>query len=249
MAALDILYRDEHLIAIDKPAGLLVHRSDIDRHETRIALQLLRDQIGHRVFPVHRLDKPASGPLLFALSPQAARRMGEAFAGGQVRKTYLAIVRGYPPASGVIDHPLRERYDPLSGKVPEEGNSARAAVTTYRRLATAELAVRVDRYPTSRYSLVEARPATGRRHQLRRHFKHVAHPIIGDTTYGKGSHNRLFAERFGCSRLLLAAVALEFMHPWSGALCTIGAPLDAAFAGVVRALGWAAGLPTPALRP
>jgi tRNA pseudouridine65 synthase len=179
----------------------LVHRSDLDRHESRFAVQLLRDQIGHAVWPAHRLDKGTSGILLFALDPATAAALGGQFERGEVGKKYLAVVRGWPDAAGEIDHPL--------GRMPDDygyrgGNDVpQPAVTRYRRLATVELPHRVDRYPSSRYALVELEPLTGRRHQLRRHMKHLAHPIIGDATHGKARHNRLFQELFGCRRLLL----------------------------------------------
>jgi 23S rRNA-/tRNA-specific pseudouridylate synthase len=152
---LDILYRDDCLVAIHKPAGLLVHRSDIDRHETRFAVQLLRDQIGQRVHPLHRLDKGTSGVLLFALDAGSAREVGGQFQRDEVTKRYLAIVRGWPPESGVIDHALSRQFDDY-GRKPSPGSKAGAlpAVTGYRRLATVELPDAVDRYPTSRYALL-----------------------------------------------------------------------------------------------
>ena len=141
---LPILYRDEHLVAVHKPAGLLVHRSPIDRHETRFALQLLRDQLGRRVYPVHRLDKPTSGVLLFGLTPEAARTMASSFADGAVRKTYLAVVRGVPEQEGTIDHSLREEPDRLDYPISQE-RGAQPAVTDYRRLASVELPCAVGR--------------------------------------------------------------------------------------------------------
>jgi tRNA pseudouridine65 synthase len=216
---LEILYRDDQLIAIDKPAGLLVHRSDIDRHATRFAVQLLRDQIGRRVQPVHRLDKGTSGVLLFAFDATVAREMGRQFEGGSVEKTYLAVVRGWPAESGVIDHALTRKHDDYGRKLPAA--TAQPAVTHYRRLATVELPVAIDRYPCSRYALVELKPLTGRHHQLRRHMKHIGHPIIGDATHGKGVHNRFFQREFGCHRLLLACVGMAFRHPVSGASIVI----------------------------
>jgi tRNA pseudouridine65 synthase len=217
---LEILYRDDQLIAIDKPPGLLVHRSDIDRHETRFAVQLLRDQIGRRVQPVHRLDKGTSGVLLFAFDTAVARAMGQQFESGAVEKNYLAVVRGWPLESGVIDHALSRQHDDYGRTL--RAAEAQPALTHYRRLATIELPVAVDRYPTSRYALVELKPLTGRQHQLRRHMKHIGHPIIGDATHGKGVHNRFFQREFGCSRLLLACVQMTFCHPVSGEKVGIG---------------------------
>ncbi|BCA80799.1 tRNA pseudouridine(65) synthase TruC [Desulfuromonas sp. AOP6] len=240
---LDILYADDHLVAINKPAGLLVHRSPIDRRETRFALQLLRDQLGRPVYPAHRLDKPTSGVLLFALSPEMARALGESFARGAVEKTYLAVLRGVCPETGIIDHPLLEEPDRLADYPVQPDKPAQEAVTSYRRLAQVELPFAVGRYPSSRYSLVEAHPRTGRRHQLRRHFKHIFHPIIGDTKYGEGRHNRFFREHFGCQRLLLAATRLAFPHPLDGRQLVIEAPLDPIFADLLERLGWSSSLP------
>lgn len=235
---LPILYRDSHLLAIHKPAGLLVHRSNLDRQEVRFAVQLVRDQIGQRVHPVHRLDKGTSGVLLFALDARTAGLLGAAFQQQQVRKTYIAVVRGYPPAEGLIDHPLSRETDRTDFPAAGDGPAARAAQTRFRRLATCELPHRVDRYPTSRYALLELQPLTGRAHQLRRHLKHIAHPIVGDSTYGKGAHNRLFHELFGTQRLLLACVELGLVHPVTGMRLTITAPLAEDLAAAVRALGW-----------
>ena len=238
---LDVLYRDDFLVAIHKPAGLLVHRSDIDRHETRFAVQLLRDQIGQRVHPLHRLDKGTSGVLLFALDAASASAVGGQFQRHEVHKRYLAIVRGWPPETGVIDHALSRRFDDYGHKFGA-GSAAEAlpAVTEYRRLATVQLTDAVDRYPTSRYALVSLTPKSGSQHQLRRHMKHIAHPIIGDATWGKGIHNRFFQRRFGCGRLLLACTGIELRHPQDGRALSIAAPLEDGFAGVVSALGWGA---------
>lgn len=233
---LPVLYRDDWLIAIDKPAGLLVHRSDLDRHETRFALQLLRDQIGRRVFLVHRLDKGTSGVLLFAFDAAIAGAMGHKFESNEVEKTYLAVVRGWPPESGVIDHALARKHDDYGRQLPTAG--AQPAVTHYRRLATIELPMAVDRYPTARYALVELRPLTGRHHQLRRHMKHIGHPIIGDATHGKGVHNRFFAQEFGCRRLLLACVRLEFRHPVTGEKVGVGTTAGDQFDALLARFGW-----------
>ncbi|MBW8327634.1 MAG: pseudouridylate synthase [Thiobacillus sp.] len=238
--SLPILYRDDSLVAIHKPAGLLVHRSVLDRHETRFALQILRDQIGQKVYPVHRLDKGTSGVLLFALDREAGRLLTSQFERGEVIKRYLAVVRGHPPESGEIDHPLARMADEHSGITASA--AAQPAQTRYRRLATVELPVRVDRYPSSRYALVELHPLTGRWHQLRRHMKHIAHPIIGDATHGKGRHNRLFQELFGYQRLLLAATDMRLAHPVSGQALHLQAALAEDFADVVERLGWSEAL-------
>jgi len=232
---LPILYSDDAIVVVNKPSGLLVHRSPIDRHETRFAVQMLRDQLGRRVYPVHRLDKGTSGALAFALDRETARSLATSFASHEVVKTYLAIVRGWPAQTGEIDHPLAAVQDEYA---PSLDAGPKASRTLFRRLETVELPHRVDRYPTSRYSLVELRPDTGRRHQLRRHLAHVSHPIIGDSTYGKGRHNRLFAGLFGVPRLLLACIRLEFAHPRGGQGLRVEAAPGDNFESVVMRLGW-----------
>jgi tRNA pseudouridine65 synthase len=239
---LPILYRDEHLVAIAKPAGLLVHRTALDPHDSTNAVQELRRQLGAYVYPAHRLDRATSGVLLFALDPAIRVALGAAFETRAVAKRYLAVVRGWPPAAGTIDHPLRRLVDVADPRTQVAADVPQPALTNYARLATAELPVRVDRYPTTRYSLLAVEPLTGRRHQLRRHLKHLGHPIVGDTTYGQGRHNRLFRERFNCHRLLLAARSLTLAHPVTGARLHIEAPLAADFARVLAALGWSASL-------
>ncbi|GAB5413459.1 MAG: tRNA pseudouridine(65) synthase TruC [Congregibacter sp.] len=215
-----------------------MHRSPIDRHETRFALQMLRDQIQQRVYPVHRLDKPTSGLLVFGLSSEVARVLAEQFSQRTIDKCYLAVVRGYCPEQGEITHALRAKHDVYSDRRGAVEKTAQEALTTYRRLACVEWPEAVDRYPQTRYSLVELRPHTGRKHQLRRHMKHIGHPIIGDADHGKGVHNRFFAKRFACSRLLLACTKLSFDHPVSGQRLTLEASLGDEFLRVVEAFEW-----------
>jgi tRNA pseudouridine65 synthase len=202
---LRLLHLDADLVAIDKPAGLLVHATQLDAHEERNAVDLLQAQLGERVFPLHRLDKATSGVLVFARTPDAASRWGQVFEAGGVRKQYVALVRGWPPEAGEIDYPLAK--DP---EQPSAGQPRIAAVTRFRRLRCFEWPFRVEpRHATSRYALVEVEPLTGRRHQIRRHFKHIAHPLVGDTTHGKGAHNRAVAQWLGASRLWLHATRVE----------------------------------------
>ena len=235
---LPILYRDEHIVVIEKPANLLVHRSEIARHAPRFAIQILRDQIGQRVWPAHRLDRGTSGVLLFGLSAEIASQLGKQFEAGSVDKRYLAVVRGHPPETGTIDHALSRQRDDYEFRGEQSSQEAQPALTHYRRLATVELPVSVDRYPSSRYALLELEPLTGRRHQIRRHLKHIAHPIIGDSTYGKGVHNRYFAEQLACRRMLLACTGLAFDHPLDGRRLRIEAPPGGEFAALLARFNW-----------
>ncbi len=207
---LQVLWRDEHLVAVYKPAGWLVHRTGLDADETRFVLQTLRDQLGCHVHPVHRLDKGTCGVLVMALHAEAARRLGQAFAGHGVRKQYLALARGWLAGAVHVDHALRP--DDAAPHAP-----AQPAQTALRCLARLDWLEAYDaRHAGTRIALVEALPATGRRHQIRRHLKHVAHPIIGDATHGKGPLNRWWAQRLGLQRLWLHAHALEMPHPMTG---------------------------------
>ncbi|MFW6346668.1 MAG: pseudouridine synthase, partial [Halomonas sp.] len=220
---LRILHLDEHLVAVHKPAGLLVHRSALARGERELLLQRLRNQLGQRVYPVHRLDRPTSGVMLLALSPAIATRLSEAFAERRVTKCYLAVVRGIGPEAERLEYPLREE----DGSRPKAEMPAMEAITDIRRLDSVVLPVQVDRYPQSRYSLMEARPCTGRRHQIRRHLSQRGYPIIGDAKHGKGNHNRFFAEQLDAPRLLLAATGLCLEHPVNGQPLRLSAALDA----------------------
>lgn len=231
---LRILYRDDDLVAVHKPAGLLVHRTSIDAHDNRALLQLLRDQLGTAVHPVHRLDKGTSGIVLFALHADAARQMSAALIDARSEKRYHAVVRGWAPEQVQVDHPLRDRPDRLSRRQAVE---VRPAFTAVRCVARAELAAAVGRYATARYSLVVCQPRTGRQHQVRRHLKHLRHPVIGDAVYGDGAHNRFFRDSLAIERLLLVASGLRLPHPRSGALLEIEAPLDDSFR---QALIWPA---------
>lgn len=210
-----ILFEDESLLVIDKPAGLLVHRTALDAHTQDTVIERLRQghHRGEGLHAVHRLDRATSGVLVIARDPVAASTIGASFEAGRVRKSYLALVRGWPaPASGRIDNPLaRDPERPSTGQVQLQ------ASTRYRVLHRYSWPFQTDpRFQASRYALVLAQPLTGRRHQIRRHFKQIAYPLVGDTTHGKGVHNRAVAQWLGCNRLWLHAVSILLPHPRTG---------------------------------
>lgn len=235
----EVIYQDTHMIAAYKPEGWLVHRSDIDKHEERILLQYLRDLVGCHLYPVHRLDKPTSGVIVFAKTSEAAAQLQAQLESDASTKTYLAICRGYCPEQGIIDHPLTPVADfKHQRKRPKSELPRKEAITHFRRLGTIELPYCVDRYPSSRYSFVEIELKTGRRHQIRRHFKHISHPLIGCPKYGKSTHNRFFAEQFQCERLLLHAYSLTINHPVNGEILCIKAKPRGYFLSIIESFGW-----------
>jgi tRNA pseudouridine65 synthase len=215
---LEILYQDDWLVAINKPSGLLVHRTALDTQASEFAVQTLRDQLGRPVHPCHRLDRPTSGVLLFALDKTSCAQVSQSFADGVVEKRYHAIVRGWTDPVGRIDTPLR------SEEYPEKTQSAE---TNYRRLFTLELPHPVGRYASARFSWLELAPKTGRTHQLRRHLAHIRHPILGDTRHGDGKQNRFARETLGLHRLMLHATELRLPHPQSGQPLLIQSETDA----------------------
>jgi len=223
---LSIIYQDEYLVAINKPSGLLVHRSMLDKHETHFAVQLLRDQIGRRVFPVHRLDRPTSGVLVFALSADIARKLGEQFATQIIEKTYLAIVRGHIMDKGKIDYALKEKLDKIADKMAKQDKPAQQAVTLFNRLDEFEFPFAVGKYASARYSLVQLTPKTGRKHQLRRHLVHINHPIVGDTAHGDGKHNTFIRQQFNFNQLALTCKSMLLTHPISKAPLVLRCDLD-----------------------
>jgi tRNA pseudouridine65 synthase len=211
-----ILYQDESCVVVDKPSGMIVHRGWANDDDD--LMRLTRDTLRRYVYPLHRLDRGASGAVLFALDPHAARTLNRAFAAGEIEKRYLALTRGHPPERGLVDHPIPRA--PGEERVP--------AQTEYARLGTFE-----------RYALVLALPKTGRLHQIRRHLKHLSCPLIGDVLYGKGEHNRLFRERYALDRLALHAAALRFVHPVTEVAVTVRAPLRGSLEYCLEAIGLA----------
>ena len=239
--SVDIIYEDESLVAINKEAGLLVHRSWLDKGETRFAMQLTRDAVGCHVFPVHRLDRPTSGVLLFAKSAAVARSLTEAFTEHKVSKQYLAVVRGYLPEQGTLDYALSFQPDAIADKFADLDKPPQEAITHWQNLAQVELPFAVSKkHPSTRYSLVRLTPQTGRKHQLRRHMAHLFHPIVGDTTHGEGRHNRFFRQQYDCHRMLLHADRLSLLHPVIQAPLQLNASLDADWQHIVEEFNWQA---------
>ncbi|WP_080054812.1 pseudouridine synthase [Spirosoma aerolatum] len=223
---LPILYQSTDLVAINKPHGLLVHRSPIASDASEFAVQLLRDQLGQRVYPVHRLDRKTGGVLLFALTEAMNSAMQTLFAEGAVQKTYLALVRGYTPDEQTIDYALRN----------DETGVVQDAVTYLKTLQRTEIPLPFGKHATSRYSLVELTPTTGRMHQLRKHMAHILHPIIGDRPHGCNKQNKLFKEHFQMNTMLLHAQQLAFTHPITSEQIVISAPWQAEFERMIRGL-------------
>jgi tRNA pseudouridine65 synthase len=227
-AYMGVRYVDDRIAVVDKPAGLMVHDSKLARGETDFAANRLREQFGKPIFLIHRLDRATSGCLLLAFDREAASTLGRVLMSGEVEKDYLAVCRGWPEESFVIDHPL----DGGPGK-PEK----KPALTRFQRLATGELALPSVSFETSRYALLRCRPDTGRFRQIRRHLKHASHHMIGDTSHGDGRHNRNF-RMLGVHRMLLHAVRLAFPHPATGDRIDVTAPLDAEFRKAFQLFGW-----------
>lgn len=222
----NFIYRDEHFVAINKPNGLLVHRSYIASDASEFALQLVRDALGQYVYPVHRLDRKTSGVLIFGLSSEIARKIQESMESGAAQKRYLAIVRGFFPDELQLNHPL----------INEAGKSQEAE-TFFKIIKRAELNIPLGKHATSRYSLIEAFPRTGRMHQIRRHLDHLRHPIIGDRPWGCNKQNKLFLDKWEMNTMMLHAVSMEIPHPISGELIEINAELPTEFQRTLDLLG------------
>ena len=224
----DILFQDDHFVAVHKRSGLVVHPTKLAPNAIAV-LPSLRKQLGQYVYPVHRIDRGTSGVVLFGLDPDAASRMGTLIQSREVEKQYLALVRGYLDDYGRIDYALEDA---------EKGNGRVDSVTEYWCDRRVEIPYAVGPYETSRYSLAIAKPLTGRRHQIRKHFAHLHHPVIGDTTYGDGDHNKLYRKAFSCSRLILMATALSFDHPYSGERVEITCPVPKGIERMFERFGW-----------
>lgn len=223
---LPILFLDEHYVIINKPHNLLVHRTSISEEKEEFALQILRDQLGCWVSPCHRIDRKTSGILVFAKSKEADAMMGKLFQESQVKKVYLALVRGYLPESGTCDRPLENE----KGKIQE-------AITHFKCLQKVEMEIEVSRYPSSRYSWAEITPETGRMHQIRRHFAQMRHYLIGDKTHGECKHNKMFEQHFGLNTMLLHASELSFVHPFTNQEVYLKAEMNSEFKRILKEIG------------
>lgn len=219
---LDILFEDDYLVAVNKPNGLLVHNSSIAREASEFALQILRNQLGYYVHPVHRLDRKTSGVLLFVKDKTLLPLMQNVLQMPSTEKKYLALVRGFFPDYLVVDYALTN-----------DRNKTQDAVTTFQLITHFEIPLAFQGFQTSRYSLIEAFPKTGRYHQIRKHCKHVFHPILGDRPHGCNKQNKLFLEQFQSTNMFLHASKITFFHPIDGKELQIEAPLPAFFANML----------------
>lgn len=241
---LDVLYEDEFLIAVNKPAGLLVHPSWIAPARTPNLVSMLKKRYPEEtVHTVHRLDRATSGVIVFARRKDISQHLQQQFIDRVIHKTYLCVVRGWTEEEAVIDYALKPIHDKYADPLANPDKEPKDAVSAYRRVATVTLPVSVGRYPEARYSLVEVKPKTGRKHQIRRHMKHILHPIVGDTNHGEGRHNRVFREHLNCHRMLLMATAIEFIHPATERSVLIEAGVGAEVEALFRRLGWESGYP------
>lgn len=227
MKQLEIIYQDDYLVAINKPHDLLVHQSPIARNAEEFAIQILRDQINQKVYPVHRLDRKTSGVLLFALDKETNKAMTEQFTNKTTDKKYWAIVRGFAPEEMTIDYALYRDDGVLQD-----------AVTNIKTLDTSEIDLPSGKHNTSRYSLIEATPHTGRMHQIRKHMAHILHPIIGDRPHGCNKQNKLWLEKFEMKTMLLHAHTLIFTHPVTKEIVTLHAKPSETFAYVYKLLNF-----------
>lgn len=231
--ALEILFADEQLAVVNKPAGLMAHASPMARGEDDFLVDRLREQLARPVYLVHRLDRATSGCLLVAFDRDTAAALGRVFMSREVGKDYLAVCRGWPAETLLVDYPLDGGPRKLEKK---------PAITQFLRLATAEIAMPSAQHPTSRYALLQCSPQTGRFRQIRRHLKHLSHHLIGDSSHGDGRHNRSF-RMLGVHRMLLHAWRLQFVHPADARLLEVIAPLDAQWTKALQVLGWQSNVP------
>lgn len=245
MSDLEIVFEDEWLLGVNKPAGLLVHPSWITAADEPTLMGLLKTHTGaDKLHTIHRLDRATSGIILVGKNLELTQALQAQFLQRSISKTYLATVRGWTEDAEVIDYPLVPKRDKFAEPLAQENPEPKEAVSAYRTLGRVELDIPIGPYPKARYSLVEVKPTTGRKHQIRRHMKHILHPIVGDTKYGEGRHNRLFRDHFDLHRMLLMATEIEFTHPASQARIKLGAGVDTQVHRLFTHFGWNGLFPT-----
>ncbi|MBK9734184.1 MAG: pseudouridylate synthase [Saprospiraceae bacterium] len=224
---MEILYEDDDIIAINKPNGMFVHRTYLDPEATEFVIQIVRDMVGHWVFPVHRLDRKTSGVLVLAKSQEVQSIMNTYFRDRHIEKNYLAIVRGFTEDEGIIDYDLENDR----GKIQD-------AITHYKTIQKVEINISSGLFPTSRYSLAEVKPKTGRMHQIRKHMSHIFHPIVGDRPHGCNKQNKFFLSEFQMGSMLLHASCIAFEHPITKYPILIKAPIFGEFERMIKVLGF-----------
>lgn len=221
---MQILYEDDALLIVNKPNKMMVYPTLLAKNCHWFATKEL-EKLGYlNLYTVHRLDRPTSGLLLFAKDKEIAKEISILFSENKVNKTYLCLVRGFTDLEGSIEKELKKEGE---GKLQK-------ALTHYKSLQQQTVAIEISKYPQSRFSLLEVKPVTGRMHQIRRHLAHLRHPIIGDVRYGDRHYNHYMKEQLDCENLLLHAYKMEFMHPVSGELIEITAPLPEEFKIVLK---------------
>ncbi len=233
-----LLYEDDQLAAFDKPEGLLVHPSRLDRHADDFALHRAESICGQKLHTLHRLDRPTSGVLLFGKSPEIARLMLNTFVTRDINKEYLCIARGWTKTKGRFDAELEEIQDKIADRMANSDKPPQPALTLFEKLAHNELDIPVGNFPKARYSLCIAKPETGRQHQIRRHFRKSSHHLLGDTKYGDGKHNKLFRHRFHWDSLCLRALRVSFTHPMTKKKISIHSGLTAPWVELLDVMGW-----------
>jgi len=229
--SVEILYQNERFAVVNKPPKMLVHKTEIANGDTEFLLQTVRDQLGRKVWPLTRLDRGTSGAIIFVFSPEDVAFFN---ANASIEKFYFVVARGFAPQEGTIDHALRPPVDPY---LRTQKTEPQATVSHFKTIAFGEVPVPLGKYDKTRLSLIRLWLETGRQHQIRRHLKWLAHPVIGDATYGKGNLNRALYEYFGISRMLLHCALLKIQLPGAAALA-VQAPLDDEFKNVLDRMGW-----------
>ncbi len=241
---LNIVLEDDYLLVVDKPAGLLMHPSWLDKHETdtlasRVKQYFVDQGYKGKVHTVHRLDRPTSGLVVIAKQDSVAKALGEQFRNNEVHKVYWAITRGFTPEIFEVNEPITEELDKIADRDASKVREPQPAKTSFKRLGIAELALPVSRYPKSRYSLVECRPVTGRKHQIRKHLKHIRFPILGDTRYGCRHNNKVYTRHFNQPSLALRAISISFVHPVTLNRVSINSGESECWSGWLNTIGWA----------